>query len=145
MSKDLSKNYREINIILDILGKEYKNKLPRKIKELFDKGEDKNYLPGITEKDFLEGKYLEDTKIILSILNINYWSTPEKKYEYMETLRKLDEEYNEKHKLVLQEIFPDKDRFSNLAPIEKENQITDNKKTGIVQTILDKIKNILKK
>lgn len=145
MSKDLSKNYREVNIILDIIGNEYKNKVPKKMRKLFEEAEDKNYLPNITKQDFLDGNYLEDTKVILSILNINYWSDPEKKYEYLETLRKLDEQYNEEHKLVLQEIFPDKDRFQNLAPIETENKITDNKKTGIVQSILDKIKNILKK
>ena len=145
MSKDLSKNYREVNIILDIIGNEYKNKVPKKMRKLFEEAEDKNYLPNITKQDFLDGNYLEDTKVILSILNINYWSDPEKKYKYLETLRKLDEQYNEEHKLVLQEIFPEKDRFQNLAPIETENKITDNKKTGIVQSILDKIKNILKK
>lgn len=145
MSKDLSRNYKEVNIILNILGDEYKNKLPKKIKKLFEEAEDKTYLPNITEKEFKEGNYLEDTKIILSILNINYWSTPEQKNKYMETLRALDEQYKEEHKLVLQEIFPDKDRFKNLKPIETENQITDNKKNGIVQTILDKIKSIFKK
>lgn len=145
MNKDLSRNYREVNIILEILGSEYKKKLPKKIKELLSQAEDKTYFPKLTEEEFLSGNYLEDTKIILSILNINYWSTPEKKNEYMETLRTLDEQYKEKHKLVLNEIFPDKDRFKNLKPIETENQITDNKKSGIVQTILDKIKSILKK
>ncbi len=145
MIKDLSKNYREVNIILNIMGDVYKNKLPKKIKELFNEFEDKNYSPTITKQDFLDGKYLDDTKVILSILNINYWMAPEEKNEYMENLRRLDEEYNEKHKLVLQEIFPDKDRFKNLAPIETDSGIAENKKSNILQTILDKIKNILKK
>ena len=145
MIKDLSKNYREVNIILNIMGDVYKNKLPKKIKDLFNEFEDKNYSPTITKQDFLDGKYLDDTKVILSILNINYWMAPEEKNEYMENLRRLDEEYNEKHKLVLQEIFPDKDRFKNLAPIETDSGIAENKKSNILQTILDKIKNILKK
>lgn len=145
MKKDLSKNYKELNLILDLLGDDYKLKVPKKMRELFVAREDKNYNPQLTLEDFFEGNYLEDTKIILAALGIKYWSSPEEKSEYMETLRALDEQYKEEHKLVLQEIFPDKDRFKNLKPIETENQFVDNKKTGIVQTILDKIKSILKK
>lgn len=145
MKKDLSKNYKELNLILNLLGDDYKLKVPKKMRELFVAREDKNYNPQLTLEDFFEGNYLEDTKIILAALGIKYWSSPEEKSEYMETLRALDEQYKEEHKLVLQEIFPDKDRFKNLKPIETENQITDNKKNGIVQTILDKIKSIFKK
>ena len=145
MNEDLSKNYREVNIILDILGDEYKNKLPKKMRKLFEMKEDKTYSPKITKQDFLDGNYQDNTKIILSILNIIYWTAPENKYRYMETLRQLDEQYKENHKLVLREIFPDKDRYKNLAPVETENQITNNKKTNIIQVILDKFKSILKK
>ena len=35
MNQDLSKNFREINVILDLLGDVYKNKLPKKLKKLF--------------------------------------------------------------------------------------------------------------
>ncbi len=145
MEKNLSKNYREVNLILDLLGNTYKNKVPNKMKELFDKGEDKNYSPEITMDDFYAGKYLKETKTILSILYINYWSNLEEKNKYMDALRKLDEQYKEEHKLVLNEIFPSKDKFEDMKPIEKESQITDNKKSNIVSTILEKIKSLLKK
>ena len=100
MKKDLSKNYKELNLILDLLGDDYKLKVPKKMRELFVAREDKNYNPQLTLEDFFEGNYLEDTKIILAALGIKYWSSPEEKSEYMETLRALDEQYKEEHKLV---------------------------------------------
>lgn len=148
MEKDLSRSYKEINIILDILGDEYKNKVPKKMKELFKVGQDKEYSPNLTLNEFLEGNYLEDTKIILSALNINYWCTSEQKNEYMETLRKIDEQYKEEHKIVLNEIFPNKDRFENIETNDTETQIVEAKKGGIAQIIsnlLDKIKNLFRK
>ena len=72
MNQDLSKNFREINVILDLLGDVYKNKLPKKLKKLFNDDEDKSYDPGITIADFRAGKMLEDTKIILAIFYVNY-------------------------------------------------------------------------
>lgn len=145
MKKDLSKNYREVNIILNLLGDLYKNKIPNKMKELFNKGEDKNYSPQITMDDFYEGNYLDDTKIILSILYINYWCAIEEKNNYMENIRKLDDKYKEEHKLVLNELFPKKDKIEDIRPVEIENNITNNEKTGIIGKIIEKIKSLIKK
>lgn len=149
MEKDLSKNYREVNLILDLLGNSYKNKVPSKMQELFNKGEDKNYFPELTIEDFYSGRYLKETKTILSILYINYWSDLEDKNKYMETLRKLDEQYNEEHKLVLNEIFPSKEKNSEkIEPNDKEKQIVETKNNGIgslIINILDKIKGLFKK
>ena len=148
MGKDLSRNYREINVILNLLGDTYKSKIPNKMKELFNKGEDKNYSPEITIDDFFAGRYLPDTKSILSILYINYWSSVEEKNKYMDTLRKLDEKYNEEHKLVLNEIFPNKEEKNKKNEfISQENQVIEMKNNSVKAktNLLDKIKELLKK
>lgn len=148
MNQDLSKNFREINVILDLLGDVYKNKLPKKLKKLFNDDEDKSYDPGITIADFRAGKMLEDTKIILAILYVNYWSAIEQKTEYMKELKALDEKYEEEHKLVLHEIFPKIEPDKKVEPNVEETQITETKKSGIAQMImeiLEKIKAIFKK
>ena len=84
MEKDLSKSYKEVNVILDLLGTQYKNRVPKKMRTLFLQSEDKTYSPEITLDDFYAGNYLEDTKTILAILNINYWSNMEQKSKYMD-------------------------------------------------------------
>ena len=147
MNQDLSKNYSEINEILDLLGDSFKTKIPSKLKNMFIEKADKTYSPGLTINDFYAGKYMEETKIILSILFINYWSDANEKQEYMDKLKKLDEEYNEKHKLVLNEIFP-KIEAKPVEPNEEEKQITNTEKTGfmkIIMDLLDKNKDIIKK
>ena len=147
MEKNLSRNYREVNLILNLLGNEYKNKVPNKMKLLFEKGEDKTYSPEITIDDFFAGRYLEDTKIILSILYINYWSKVEQKNQYMSTLRQLDEQYKEENKLVLNEIFP-KREYKPIEPNNEEKQIVEKGKNSFSQKImeiLERLKNIFKK
>ena len=148
MSQELSKNLREVNVILDLLGDAYKNKLPRKLKKLFKEDEDKSYDPGITIEDFRAGRMLKDTKTILAILYVNYWSNLEQKTEYMNELRELDKKYEEEHKLVLNEIFPKVEPDKKIEPNIEETQITETKKTGIAQRImeiLEKIKAIFNK
>lgn len=148
MSQELSKNLREVNVILDLLGDAYKNKLPRKLKKLFKEDEDKSYDPGITIEDFRAGRMLKDTKTILAILYVNYWSNLEQKTEYMKELKAIDEKYEEEHKLVLHEIFPKIEPDKKIEHNIEETQITETKKTGIAQMImeiLEKIKAIFNK
>ena len=145
MKKDLSKNYREVNIILDLLGAQYKNKVPKKMRTLFVKAEDKSYSPEITLDDFYAGNYSEDTKTILAILNINYWSGIEQKNKYMDRIKELDAKYREEHKPELNELFPKKE-YEPVEPNNTEKQIAE--KTGFTQTImeiLEKIKSLFKK
>lgn len=152
MSQELSKNLKEVNVILDLLGDAYKDKLPKKLKKLFKEDEDKSYDPGITIADFRAGRMLKDTKTILAILYVNYWAGLEQKTEFMDELRAIDKKYEEEHKLVLNEIFPKVEPYkkveSNIEPNIEETQITEAKKSGIAQKIieiLEKIKAIFNK
>lgn len=148
MKQDLSKNFREVNIILDLLGNTYKSKLPKKLKSLFDEMEEKTYNPAITIEDFRAGNLLEETKTLLSILYVNYWAGENKKTQYMEELKSIDEKCKEGQKLVLHEIFPEIKPDTKVEPNNEEKQITETKKSGIAQMImelLEKIKAIFKK
>ena len=145
MEKDLSKSYKEVNVILDLLGAQYKNKVPKKMRTLFLQSEDKTYSPEITLDDFYAGNYLEDTKTILAILNINYWSNMEQKSKYMDKIRELDAKYREEHRPELNELFPKKE-YEPVEPNYTEKQIAE--KTGFAQKImeiLEKLKSLFKK
>ena len=64
MNENINRSYKEVNEILNLMGDSYKNRVPKKMKTLFDKAEDKNYEPGITLDDFMHN----ETKKILIIL-----------------------------------------------------------------------------
>ena len=87
MNKDLSKSYREVNIMLDILGEPFKKRLPRALIKFLIENEDKTHNPKITMTDEgFSGNILTDTYILISMLHINYWvDDPEEK----ERLKKL--------------------------------------------------------
>ncbi len=147
MNENINRSYKEVNEILNLMGDSYKDRVPKKMKTLFDKAEDKNYEPGITLDDFMAGKMLDETKTILTILYINYWADLNEKNQYMDKIRKIDEENKDKNKIVLNELFPEK-VYKEIEPNEVEKQITDTKKSGISQIIMDileKIKSIFNK
>ena len=87
MKKDLSKTYREINIMLDLLGDSFKQKLPKSMIPFFKEHEDKNYNPRITlTKEGFSKNIHTDTYVLISMMHINYWcEDPDEK----ERLRKL--------------------------------------------------------
>lgn len=91
--KDLSKSYREINIILDLLGDEFNNKIPKSMKNFFLKNEDKNYNPKITLEDVFNQNILPETSSLVAILYINYWTENSvEKDKYMNIIKEHDEE-----------------------------------------------------
>lgn len=140
---DFSNNYREVNIILDLLGNDLKNKLPKKLISFLNKYENKKYNPQITLDDLFNEKISKDTIVLISMLYINYWtSSKEEKEEYMELLRKKDKEYLEKNKLILHEVFPDKDLIYQKA---KESINAEKKESFLSNNLFNKIINKLLK
>lgn len=83
MRKNLSKTYREINIMLDLLGDEFKARLPKSMIPFFKEHEDKSYNPKITLSDDGFSENIQtDTFVLMSMMYINYWcDDPEEKAE----------------------------------------------------------------
>ena len=81
MKSELSKTYREINIMLDLLGKPFKQRLPKSMIPFFKEHEDKNHNPKITLTEEGFSKNLQtDTYVLMSMMYINYWcEDPEEK------------------------------------------------------------------
>jgi len=85
METTLKNAYREVGQILEVLGNEYKAKIPSKVLTLFEQGleeaswinkekQDINYWSERMRK----GQVSRNTLVILSILNIKYWAEEEK-------------------------------------------------------------------
>lgn len=81
MKSELSKTYREINIMLDLLGEPFKQRLPKSMIPFFKEQEDKDYNPRITlTEDGFSKNIHTDTYILMSMMYINYWcEDPEEK------------------------------------------------------------------
>ena len=87
--KRMDKAYAEVYLFLEILGDEYKNKIPSKIYEVIRDFRDQNYNP-----DIKDGKSLsKEALVLISAFNLQYWcENPNEKQElkniYVENAKK---------------------------------------------------------
>lgn len=146
---ELAKSYCEINVILDILGEEYKKRLPKKMIKMFDIVADKEFIPEIKRDDFLNGNYSDETKVILTALYINYWTTAEDKENYMNLLREKDKEYIiPKNIVVIHDVFekPEIKKDDNINTKEfKEQGLVPVNNSGIFNMIKNLFSNLFQK
>ena len=82
MKSELSKTYREINIMLNLLGEPFKRRLPKTMIPFFKEQEDVDHNPTITlTDDGFSGNIQTDTYILMTMMYINYWcDDPEEKH-----------------------------------------------------------------
>lgn len=88
--------FKEVNEIIDIMGLKYKSKVPKKLLEVLEKEEEKEYITKIKrdipfEKQLISRKAL----ILLSYINRNYWVEEEKKEYIKQIYRKNEEKYQQ--------------------------------------------------
>lgn len=95
--KNLEKSYREINVILNLLGEKYSSKVPMATKHFFIQHQDETYNPSITLEDVFSQKIMPETISLIVVLYINYWTENEaEKEKFMSIIEKYDEEKREK-------------------------------------------------
>ena len=101
MENNLRKAYSEIYEILNLMEKEYIDKVPNKLKELFLNEKDDNFKPNINIEIPLENQSLQkDTLTILAILYLNYWCESEQeKQELIKHFAEVDKKNEEKYNI----------------------------------------------
>ena len=76
--------YSELYAILQMLGKEYIDKIPEKIYNTIEKRKDDTYNPVYNDmEEVLEGRVKRKTVSMLALLDYNYFSTSETDRMYM--------------------------------------------------------------
>ena len=151
MMLDTMMAYSEVYEILNLLDKEYKEKVSDKVRTFFEEERLKKYKPKIdTDTLLIDQNLKRETIVLLAILNLNYWcDTPEEKQEILDELSN-----NEKEKQEFIEKYNPDNLFKNKQNdvIENENKINtqevslvEYKKQGIFKRILDKITKFFKK
>ena len=132
----------EINEILGYLPTEYVEKIPAKLRELFNKVKKEDYVSKIDPYKKLKPK----TKTLLTVIYRNYWCNEEERAELDKILIENDKKYEEE----LRERYNPDNIFKKKEIIEeKVETIQDNLPMVVKENIFTKvwnfIKNILKR
>lgn len=114
--------YAEVNRILDILGEEYKSKLPKEIILLLkeSKGTSNIIINNIPVEEI---QLSRNALIILSILNLKYWEEDEEKKHKLKSIYAQNEiKFQEKVNLYKEENWLDYNKNEEQKAEEKEEQ-----------------------
>jgi len=136
--------YAEIDEILNLLEDDYRERVPKKVRDFFKEEKMKDYHPEIDiEKPLIEQNLKRETMVLLAILNLNYWCENEE--EKQRFLNELDK--NEEEKKELEEKYNPDNLFKKKQDESTENnlQIIEYKKPNFIQILLTKIKKFLKR
>ncbi len=131
--------FSEVNLVLDMLGEQYINKLPSRLYKTIQESSDKTYTKEITSID--KNHIKKESLAILAVLYLKYWCDSNKEKEL---LVKMFSENEKKHQAELQEKY-------DLEKVFKDRKVTpntsdDGKKTDInVLPIEIKQENIFKR
>ena len=151
MNKNNSKAYSEVYEIVNMIEKEYLDRIPKKVLDFFDEARDKEYKPIIeVNKPLNEQKLQRYTMVLLAILDLNYWcDSEEEKQELLyifnrnteikiQQQKELEEKYNPDNLFNKKQITFEFEENEELSMIEY-------KEPNIIKKILDKILNMFKK
>ena len=95
MNKVLSNSYTEVSYILNILGDNYKNKIPKKILECIYNNKNDNYKFNI-DTNIQETNISRNALIIISIFNLKYWENDENEKEKLRKIYNMNEQIFQK-------------------------------------------------
>lgn len=151
MNKNNSKAYSEVYEIVNMIEKEYLDRIPKKVLLFFDEARDKEYKPIIdANKPLNEQNLQRDTLIFLAILDLNYWCDSEdEKKELLEMFNKntelkikeqkeLEEKYNQDNLFKKRQLVSEFENNETLSMIKY-------KESNIIKKILTKIRNMFKR
>lgn len=149
MNVETREVYSEVYQVINLLGSEYREKLPKSFIETIEEKRDINYNPQLTDEMLLsEQNVHKETMHIITLLYLNYWCSDEK--EVLEIKKRLQENEYKYQAEIREKYNPDNIFKKPEKEIIKEEIIDENneekavveyKKSFIVQ-ILNKIKKI---
>ena len=130
--------YSELYAILQMLGKEYIDKIPEKIYKTIEKRKDDTYNPifkGMEE--VLEGRVKRKTVSILALLDYNYFSTSETDRMYMRYILEENESKYTKEKKEYRIVATNKENVNSISDMNdlniglNRNEMIEYKESGI--------------
>ena len=95
MNKILSNSYTEVSYILNILGDDYKSKIPSQILKCIYNNKNNNYKFNI-DTNIEEANISRNALIIISIFNLKYWENDEVEKERLRKIYNINEQIFQK-------------------------------------------------
>lgn len=96
---NLKKAFSEVDMILDLIDSEIKNKVSANFIKFIKEEKDNNYKPNINpELPLEEQNILPETIDILALLKLNYWCNEEEKKELLKILNKNEQQFQKEAK-----------------------------------------------
>ena len=96
---NLKKAFSEVDMILDLIDSEMKNKVSANFIKFIKEEKDNNYKPNINpELPLEEQNILPETIDILALLKLNYWCNEEEKKELLKVLNKNGQQFQKEAK-----------------------------------------------
>lgn len=96
---NLKKAFSEVDMILDLIDSEMKNKVSANFIKFIKEEKDNNYKPNINSELPLEKQnILPETIDILALLKLNYWCNEEEKKELLKILNKNEQQFQKEAK-----------------------------------------------
>ena len=138
--------FAEIDEILNLLEDNYRERVPKKVRDFFKEEKMKDYHPEIDiEKPLIEQNLKRETMVLLAIFNLNYWCENEE--EKQRFLNELDK--NEEEKKELEEKYNPDNLFKKEKQIkilkEENTSLIEYKKTNMLKRVFEKIMNFFKR
>ena len=132
------KAYSELYAILQMLGKEYIDKIPEKIYKTIEKRKDAAYNPVYNDmEEVLEGRVKRKTVSILALLDYNYFSTSETDRMYMKYILEENESKYTKEKKEYRIVATNKENVKSISDMKElntgitRNEMIEYKESGI--------------
>ena len=130
--------YSEIYAILQMLGKEYIDKIPKKIYETIENRKDDTYNTVYNDmEEVLEGRVKRKTASILALLDYNYFSTSETDRMYMRYILEENESKYAKEKKEYRIVGINKESVNSISDMNDlnivitRNEMIEYKESGI--------------
>ena len=96
---NLKKAFSEVDMILDLIDSEMKNKVSANFIKFIKEDNENNYKPNINpELPLEEQNILPETIDILALLKLNYWCNEEEKKELLKVLNKNEQQFQKEAK-----------------------------------------------
>lgn len=130
---NINKAYAEVYEIINLLGAEYRDKIPAKVIDFLQNNKDDNYIVILDPEIPLEDQcLLKDTINILALIKKDYWcDSKEERDQFFSILR--ENEKKSKEKYSIDKLFNNKKNEQDYEQTQPENEkslwvITENKK-----------------
>ena len=138
----ISEGISEVLVILKSIDTIYTEKLPQKFKDFLNNNQSSTYIPNIDlSKELKDMELKKETRNILELMYLNYWSTPEEKKEFIEILNENERKYQE----IINEKYNSDSLFKNKKDTSKTIEETVTEEVALVEYNESLFKKIWKK